>query len=172
MCTHPDRVQIEFDLTSGTSSIRGIAGQHGLAPESVRRHVRDHMTAAARAALAEVAGAPGLTMAARLLDVADHARDIRAAAEAAGDAKLALSAGQAEARVLATLSPLDALGADIAVSIQDATDALTILGTSVRERPEIAAAIIGVLEARGRSDWADGIRKLSSNPISRIEIAP
>lgn len=163
LCSHPDRAQIEFDLTSGTSSIRGVAGRYGLAPESVRRHVRDHLSAAAQAALSEVEGAPGLTMASRLLEVADHARDTRAAAEAKGDHKLALSAGQAEARVLTALAPLDTLGADIAENIQDANDALTVLGTTVREHPEVAAAIIDVLERRNRRDWADHIRQMADN---------
>lgn len=170
LCSHPERARIELELTSGSTSIRGIAGHHGLAAESVRRHVRDHLSAAAQSALAEVEGAPGLTIASRLIDVADHARDTRAAAEARGDHKLALSAGQAEARVLAVLTPLDTLGADIAESIQDATDALTILGTTVREHPGIASTIIDVLEARGRRDWADGIRQVAANSVSRNEI--
>lgn len=169
LCSHSERQPIEFELTAGTSSIRGIARQHGLAPESVRRHVRDHMTAAARAALAEVEGAPGLTLASRLLDVADHARDTRATAEAAGDHKTALHAGQAEARVLAALAPLDNLGPDIAESIQDATDALTILATTVREHPDLAETIITVMESRNRHDWADHIRQMA-NLTSRIEI--
>lgn len=169
LCSHPERDRIEFELTGGTSSIRGVAGHHGLAPESVRRHVRDHMTAAARAALAEVEGAPGLTLASRLLDVADHAHDTRATAEAAGDHKTALHAGQAEARVLAALAPLDNLGSDIAESIQDATDALTILATAVREHPDLAETIITVMESRNRRDWADHIRQIA-NLTSRIEI--
>lgn len=170
LCSRPDRAQIEFDLTSGTSSIRGVAGRYGLAPESVRRHVRDHLSAAAQAALAEVEGAPGLTMASRLLEVADHARDTRAAAEAKGDHKLALSAGQAEARVLTALAPLDTLGADIAENIQDANDALKVLGTTVREHPEVAAAIIDVLERRNRRDWADHIRQMADNSNREIEV--
>ncbi|RKN68415.1 hypothetical protein D7252_13025 [Microbacterium sp. CGR2] len=171
LCSHPDRTQIEFDLTAGTSSIRGVAGHHGLAPESVRRHVRDHLTAAARAAVAEVDGAPGLTLAGRLIDVADHARDTRAAAEAKGDHKTALHAGQAEARVLAVLAPLDTLGADIAESIQDATDALSILATTVREHPELAETIIDVMTSRNRHDWADRIRELAPSSNREIEVS-
>lgn len=128
------------------------------------------MSAAARAALAGVEGAPGLTLAGRLLDVANHARDTRAAAEAKGDHKTALIAGQAEARVLGTLAPLDNLGQDIAESIQDATDALTVLATTVRERPEVASAIIDVLEQRNRPEWADRIRQLAKFD-SRNEIS-
>lgn len=169
LCTHQDRVRIEFELTSGTSSIRAVAGHHGLAPESVRRHVRDHLSAAAREAVAEVPGAPGLTLASRLIDVADHARDTRAAAEAKGDHKTALLAGQAEARVLGILAPLDALAPDIAESIQDATDALSVLATTVRSHPEVTAVIIDVLEGRGRVEWADRIRQLSDTE-QRIEI--
>ncbi|MCI1019394.1 hypothetical protein HWD99_12225 [Microbacterium sp. C5A9] len=109
-------------------------------------------------------------MASRLLEVADHARDTRAAAEAKGDHKLALSAGQAEARVLTALAPLDTLGADIAENIQDANDALKVLGTTVREHPEVAAAIIDVLERRNRRDWADHIRQMADNSNREIEV--
>ncbi|MDN3443731.1 hypothetical protein [Microbacterium sp. APC 3901] len=110
-------------------------------------------------------------MASRLLEVADHARDTRAAAEARGDHKLALSAGQAEARVLASLAPLDTLGADIAENIQDANDALKVLGTTVREHPEVATAIIDVLESRNRRDWADHIRQMADNANREIGVS-
>lgn len=171
LCSHPDRAQIEFDLTAGTSSIRGVSGQRGLAPESVRRHVRDHLSAAAQAALTEVEGAPGLTMASRLLEVADHARDTRAAAEAKGDHKLALSAGQAEARVLSSLVPLDTLGADIAAEIQDASDALTILATVVRARPEVAEAIVSVMEERNRTEWARRVLQMASTSNRELGVS-
>lgn len=162
LCSHPDRAQVEFDLTSGSSSIRGVAGRYGLAPESVRRHVRDHLSAAARAALVEVAGAPGLSIASRMLDVADHARDARAAADVKGDTKTALSAGQAEARVLASLTPLDTLAPDIAAEIQDASDALTILATVVRAHPEVAEAIVSVMQERNRTEWARRVLQMAS----------
>lgn len=108
-----------------------------------------------------VNGTPGLTLAGRLLDVADHACDTRAAAAAEGDHKTALHAGQAEARVLVALAPLDALGTDIAEAIRDAEDALRLIGTVVREHPEVAAVIVNVLEQKnpgrlGGSDPADG----------------
>lgn len=71
--------------------------------------------------------------------------------------------------MIGILAPLDNLGADIAESIQDATDALSILATTVRERPEVADAIVAVMEGRNRHDWADRIRELthSSNRETR-----
>lgn len=168
LCSHPDRAKIEFDLTSGSSSIRGVAGRYGLAAESVRRHVHNHLSAAARAALAGVDGAPGVTLAGRLIDIADHARDARAAAEAVSNTKLALAAGQAEARVLAGLVPLDSLGEDIAEEISDAADALAVIATTVKTHPEVADVIVTVLEARGRADWAQRIRQLAE--ASNLEI--
>lgn len=128
-----------------------------------------HLSAAAQQALGGVEGAPALTLASRLLDVADSARDTRAAAEAAGDHKLSLSAGQAEARVLGLLLPLDALGEGVAESVQEARDALQAFATTVRAHPEVGETIASVLDARGRSDWADRIRQLA-NPESRNEV--
>lgn len=168
-CTHPDRAEIEAALTAGSSSIRGVAGRYGLAPESVRRHVRTHLTTAAQAALVSVDGTPGLTIAARLLDVADHARDTRAAAELRNEFKLALAAGQAEARVLGILAPLDTLAEAIAEELTDAGDALQILATAAVASPETAPAIIAVMIQRGRPEWAERVRVLAAN--SRNEIA-
>lgn len=102
-------------------------------------------------------------MAARMVAVADHARGVRAAAASKGDDKLALSAGQAEARVLTALAPLDALGSGVSDAITDATDALTILATTVREHPEVADVIAAVMDSRNRRDWADHIRELATN---------
>lgn len=131
--------------------------------ESVRRHLSNHVSASLQAALGGVIGAPAASMASRLLDVADSARDTRAAAEAAGDHKLAISAGQAEARVLGLLLPLDSLGEGIAESITEAHDALMALATTVRQHPEVGEVIATVLDGRGRTEWADRIRQLADS---------
>ena len=169
LCHHPDRADIERELASGTISIRGVASRYGMVHESVRRHLTTHVAASVQQALGGVLGAPALSVASRLIDVADSARDTRAAAEAAGNHKLALSAGQAEARVLALLVPLDSLGEDIANSVREAHDALTAMATTVRAHPEVGEVIAAVLEGRGRTEWADTIRQLA-NPNSGIEI--
>lgn len=69
------------------------------------------------------------------------------------------------------LAPLDTLGADIAESIQDATDALSVLGTTVREHPEVADVIVAVLEQKNRHDWAAGIRELSRSSNREIGVS-
>ena len=120
--------------------------------------------------MAEVTGHPALSMAQRLIEVADAARATRLRAEVAGDAKTALSAGQAEARVIHTLLPLDTLSEDIAGAMQEAHDALSALATTVRAHPETGAVIAAVLDERGRTDWADQIRKLAS-PHDEIEVS-
>lgn len=83
--------------------------------------------------------------------------------------KTALTAGQAEARVLAALAPLDTLAPDIAAEIEDAGHALVILATTVRERPDVADVIVDVMERRGRHDWAAMIRQLVVTSIPEIE---
>jgi hypothetical protein len=133
--------------------------------------VQTHLSTSARAALGGVIGAPGLTMAARLIDVADSARETRAAAEARGDHKAALSAGQAEARVLSLLAPLDALGEDVAGSIAEAHDALVAMATTVRVHPEVGEIIAAVLDGRGRVEWASHIRSLAADSISETEVS-
>jgi transposase-like protein len=46
ICSHPDRDAVEHAIVSG-GSIRRIAAQFGLTPTSVRRHMANHLPAAA-----------------------------------------------------------------------------------------------------------------------------
>jgi hypothetical protein len=167
VCRHPDRALIEYELSSGEHSMRGIARRHELAPENIRRHVRGHVAESVRTAMIATAGTPALTIAARLFDVADAARDSRLAAEESGDTKLALAAGLAEARTLATIA--DRLGvteADVAANVHDAADVMRIITTVVNDHgADVTAAVIDSLERRNRTDWADRIRQLAgTNP--------
>lgn len=171
LCSHADRARIEAEIASGQISIRGVASRHGMVHESVRRHLSNHVSASLQAALGGVIGAPAVSMASRLLDVADSAQATRAAAEAAGDHKLAIAAGQAEARVLGLLLPLDALGEGVADSVQEAYDALQAFATTVRVHPEVGEIIASVLDGRGRTEWAERIRQLAlTDSNSRNEV--
>jgi hypothetical protein len=154
--------------------MRGIARRHELAPDNIRRHVRGHVAESVRTAMIATAGTPALTIAARLFDVADAARDTRLAAEESGDTKLALAAGLAEARTLATIA--DRMGVtdgDVAASIHDAEDALRIITTVVRDHgADVTAAVVESLERRNRTEWADRIRQLAeTNPITNRGIS-
>lgn len=118
-----------------------------------------------------VAGTPALSIAARLLDVADSARDARLAAEEAGDDRLAAAMGQAEARTLDSLVRMGVTSADIATSIHDAEGIMRVFGVVAREHPEVTAAMVDVLERRHQLAWADQLRALAVSHLETKEVA-
>lgn len=161
LCSHPDRALIESELSSGEYSMRAISRRHDLVSESVRRHVRAHVAPDVRAAMQQVAGTPALSIASRVLDIADSARDARLAAEEDGDTKLAAAMGAAEARAMSTLVAMGITTADIAASIHDAEAVLSVFGTLVRDHPEVVEAMVDVLERRNQTAWAEQIRQIA-----------
>jgi len=171
VCRHPQRAELESALASGEYSLRAVSRQFDLIPESVRRHVRGHVAPEVRQAMTQVAGTPALSIASRLLDVADSARDARLAAEENGNDKLAALMGQSEARTLDALVRMGITSADIASSIHDAEGIMTIFATLVREHPEVVDAMVDVLERRNQSAWADQIKALAAAHHETKEVA-
>jgi hypothetical protein len=121
--------------------------------------------------MTQVAGTPALSIASRLLDVADSARDARLAAEEAGDDKLAALMGQSEARTLDSLVRMGVTSADIASSIHDAEAVMQVFGTLVREHPAVVDAMVDVLERRNQTEWADQIKALAAAHHETKEVA-
>ncbi|MFT4282019.1 hypothetical protein [Microbacterium sp.] len=159
VCSHPDRARIEADLATGEYSIRGIARQHAVSPESMRRHVRGHVAPQVREAMEAVTGTPALGIAARLLDIADAARDIRREADESNDARLALAAGKAEEQTLAILA--DRLGivrADALANLHDADDLTGAVLLTVQTDLNAAEAFASAFEQMGRTAWAANVR--------------
>lgn len=121
--------------------------------------------------MSQVAGTPALSIAARLLDVADSARDARLAAEESGDDKLAATMGQAEARTLDSLVRMGVTSADLASSLHDAQAVMGVFGTLVREHPEVVDAMLDVLDRRNQTAWADQLRALAAQHLESKEVA-
>jgi hypothetical protein len=159
VCAHADRAKIETALSSGEFSIRGIARQWGLAPENMRRHVRGHLAPDLREQMESVQGLSALSIADRLLNIADAARDIRLQADDAGDDRLALAAGRAEEATLTTIAErLGVTTADAMGDLRDAHDLLSAFRFLSREQPAVAHQVADALEQRGRAVWATSIR--------------
>ena len=155
-CTHSNRSEIESDLLSGESSIRGVARRWKLSPESLRRHYQAHVVAE----IAGPEGMPAISVASRLLAVADAARDQRHESEDRGDVRAALLAGRAEREALTSLA--DRLGvkeADAMASLSDAQDLITAIWDTVHTDPRAALVLADQLAARGRNSWASAVRK-------------
>lgn len=113
----------------------------------------------------QVAGTPALSIAVRLLDIADSARDARLAAEENGDDKLAALMGQSEARTLDSLVRLGVTSGDTASSIHDAEGIMRVFGVVVREHPEVLDAMVDVLERRNQTAWADQLKALAASHL-------
>lgn len=159
VCRSASRQQIERELATGTQTFRAVARQHSVSRSSIARHVQAHLSVAEREQVREVSPAPALDLAAALLDVAEHARDVRHDADQRGDDKTALMAGAREVQARVALA--DRLGistADAMSEIADARDlahaALLVLQTEPGAIEPLAAA----LEQLGRTAWARDIR--------------
>lgn len=142
-----------------------------LAPESVRRHVRGHLATPLRD---EILGSAGTSLewGARLMDIADAARDVRIDADRSGDARTALAAGKAEAVVIGQI--VDRLGivrSDVAENVRDALDLLGAIRAVAPQHPETLRTLADGLDARGRSAWARAYREAADSFSETKEVS-
>lgn len=161
MCSHVERFEIESTLISGTESFRGIARQWGLSSEAVRRHVRAHVSPAAQSAMSAVVGLTPLSIASRMLDIADSARDERVSAAEAGHSLLALQAGRAEAYALTKLA--DRLGITEGAALADLNDMEAVaitLARIARSDRATGEALAAHFDESDRPDIASSLRSL------------
>lgn len=166
VCSHVNRDDIETELASGEVSIRGVAGHWKIAPESMRRHVRTHVDPALLEATLALRGIPALDVLARLLELAEFARDLRLSAEERGDDRLALQAHRAEERTLALLSerlgvnklPTADLMRTMNESLAEAAGVVQIVARVARTRPDVGMDIAGQIEQLGLPDLAGVVR--------------
>lgn len=145
VCSSSERLAIEDELVTGEFSIRGIAGRFGIAPESLRRHVRTHLDLAMHDAMQAVQGVPALDVVTRLMDLADDAHDLRVYAEEKGDNRLLIQAHRAEERVLGILA--DKLGISkmpgsnldqlMRESLSEAVGVIRVVARVARDHPRV-----------------------------------
>lgn len=157
MCHHGEREGIERDLLMG-GTFRGVARHWGLSSDAVRRHVHGHLQGALQEEILTATGTVGMDLAARVLEIAESARDVRLDSEA--DARTAIAAGRAELDALAVLA--DRLGirkTEIADSVVDASDLVKAVATVAPDNPAILDLLADGLEARGRTGWAWSYRE-------------
>jgi predicted ArsR family transcriptional regulator len=170
ICRSPRRGDIERALNTGQHSYRAVARDFGVSRDAVRRHVDGHLDKLARQQVLAVSPVPALDLAAALADIAEHAADVRHDADAAGNDKLALSAGRAEREARERLA--DRLGISTREALQeihDASDLANAVLAAMRERPAIADFIADELEELGRSVWAKDMRHRAA--VARAALA-
>lgn len=160
-CRHPARAAIEEALASGRSSLRGISRRFGIAPESLRRHVHNHLGDAIQEALRAkpVDEVSALGIAERLLAVANSAHAIRTDALADGEHALAIRAGDGEVRALLALA--DRMGVVAGEALRDLDDAATLataVARAARLDPDIGESLAAILDSLDRPDLAGVLR--------------
>lgn len=161
ICASNDRDAVERDLLTG-GTFRGVARRYGLSSDSIRRHIRGHVSEALRDDLLDNSGLAGVELASRVMDIIDSARDVRLDAES--DGRTAIAAGRAELEALAVLA--DRLGvttAETAENVRDALDLLWAIRLVARDQPDAILALADGLEARGQTRWAAQYRDAISS---------
>lgn len=156
VCASGDRDAVERDLLTG-GTFRGVARRWGLSSDAVRRHVRAHVEHAMREDILDASGSVGVELSARVLDIAESARDVRLDAES--DGRTAIAAGRAELEALGILA--DRLGvtkAETEANVRDALDLMLAIRHVARDHPEVLYVLADGLDARGRRAWAQQYR--------------
>ena len=150
VCRHPRLVDIHAALLSGTPR-RRVARLYGLDRNAVDRHWWQHMPADMRAAAASAGGGPvsmevldGRVLLGQAAEVYERAVDLLDRLEqqmsrpgARVDTRSVVAALREQRQALETLAKLNYLVADRPTAMEEV------------ERPEIDAAIVRALEARG-----------------------
>jgi hypothetical protein len=139
-CTHPELAAIDAACVAG-ESIRTIGARYGMSHTAVRRHKRDHISAALVAVAAAERDTSALARVEHLIERMEAQLD---AAEASGQAGLALSAGaqiRANIELLAKLThELDTRPVTV-VNLQTTPEWLTV-------RAALFEALMAYPEAR------------------------
>lgn len=157
ICASDDRDAVERDLLTG-GTFRGVARRYGLSSDSLRRHVRGHVSEALRDDLLDNSGLAGVELASRVMDIIDSARDVRVDSES--DGRTAIAAGRAELEALGILA--DRLGVrteETAENVRDALDLLAAIRVVARQHPDVVLVLADGLDARGRTRWAQQYRE-------------
>lgn len=154
-CIHPDRLAIEQEIVEGTP-LRAIADRHAVARSSIRRHLTTHMEVDA-----ETSARLGLdpeSIAVRVYEVAERARDIATDALDAGSLAVALRAGDAELRALAALAGFGVRDEARVVEYDMFRATAHAVVRAARQNPVVAAAVAQELDIVDQAGIANDIR--------------
>lgn len=167
VCGGPDRSEIDSALASG-GSVTQLAQQFGLSRDSIYRHLKFHLRPAMQAAIREAPFRPA-ALVVRIADVADAARDARATAYSAGNARLGAQLGDAEVRALQVLAERFRIDHDDTTEdLRDAEALSDALRELMPKAPKLAEVLADLLDRRERPDLAERVRQLTTRQeISR-----
>ena len=170
MCalTSEDRTSLESALAAGTSISRISRQTWAPGRDSIRAHIQSgHLAPQLQATVERQHGLDSVTIAGRVVDAAQRARETALDALQSGNPTVVLRAGDAEVRALSMLS---AMGETSEQEVQLRTmyrDVATAVIRVARRDPATAEVIAAELDAMHRPTIADDIRDQISN--SEIE---
>lgn len=152
------RSQLEQQLLAGHSISRIARHPEMPSRDSIRRHVAGgHLPAALAEKVAAMHGLDTTALAARVVDIAQRAREVGLEALEAGDRRGVLQAGDAELRALSALGSAG-INSEADVWMQHGTATMTRAVYAVaKDHPEVAQLIAADLQQRDRDDLADDL---------------
>lgn len=170
VCSLPsdERTALETALAAGTSISR-ISRQPGLpGRDSIRAHIAaGHLPQQLQATIERMQGLDSATIAARVVDAAQRARETALDALQSGNATVVLRAGDAEVRALGMLTAMGETSEDEVTLRTMHRDVAAAVIRVARRDPETAEIIAAELDSMHRPSIADDIRDQAN---SRIEI--
>ncbi len=177
VCVLPaaSRLGIETALAQGEAYRVISRASRGLVePDALRRHVvAGHLPPKLQHAAEATHGLDSTTLAYRIHEIAQRARETALEAQRSGHHSAVIRAGDAEARALGILA---SMGVRHEGNVQDA-DAFKATAHAVlraaRHSPEVAEAVAAELDALDRPAIADDIRQQAGThrPTPRLEAA-
>jgi hypothetical protein len=148
ICANEHRANIETAAVGGTSFSR-ISRDFGVRPDAIRRHMSSHAAPAMRDALRDPDGLAASAIAARVLAIADDARDAREACADTSPA-IALRAGDAELKALSYLADrLSVKSDDLVLEAENASAFARAVVATSRLWPEVGTRVADTLSAQG-----------------------
>ena len=156
---------VDTALMTG-QSFRAISQQFDLSPDSVRRHLLNHVSEDVKAALAESQSVDGTGLVLRIAEIADAAKETRQRLTQAGKDRDALRAGDSELRAVATLvTRLGISDSTLLDALEEADHLVYSVASIMRARPELGFGELLVQEFKERG--ADDLVAAFGTLISR-----
>lgn len=162
LCSHRERLAIEQAIGDG-KTFRSIAARFDVNRSSIRRHIVNHMDL--DDATSASVGLDAVSLAIRVHDVAERARDAATDALDRGDTSGAIRSGDAELRALSALAALGIRHESMIERLDASRAVLNAAGRLARRDPVSAEALAAELERGDRSALANGLREQFINQV-------
>lgn len=144
----------------GGTSLSRISRDFGIRPDAIRRHMSAHVAPAMRESLRDAEGLAASAIAARVLAIADDARDTRETSAEVSPA-VALRAGDAELKALSYLADrLSVQSDDLVLELENASAFARAVVVASRLWPQVGVRITETLNIHGQLTLAHELEQV------------